>query len=407
MMRYNNRMLFQRMKKITISLLCIVSTYVPCIQAHALDDHSLTNEIQADYAIVIDRDTGQVLSEKNADEKMYPASMTKMMTAILAIENLADLNQTVTITSEMLDGLMDENATVAGFIEGDQPTVQDLLYGIALPSGADACNAVAYTISGSIDAFVELMNQKASEIGMNNTHFVTVTGIHDDDHYSTARDIATLLQYCLQSETFKTVFSSHSYTTTGTLISYPAGLQLTNTIWDSSEYYGISLDGLIGGKTGFTYPAAYCLASWEDVNDMHLISVVAHCDTDESITYAPHLIATNSILNQLSSSWNSQVILTTDTTVASVTVTHAFGQDEVITVKAPEEIKLDLPNDAEAVVTCTLPERIQADSTSQNLEGDLTISVNDEVLYTTRIMVQIPKESSLIGNVILYLKKHF
>lgn len=371
--------------------------------AHAFENTLLDN-VNADYAIVIDRDTGQVLAEKNADERMYPASMTKMMTAILAIENLTDLNQTVTITEEMLAGLMDEDASVVGFIATDTPTVQDLLYGIALPSGADACNAVAYTISGSVDAFVELMNQKAQQIGMTNTHFMNVTGLHDDNHYSTARDMATLLNYCLSSETFQTVFSTHEYTTSS-LNSYPAGITMTNTIWESSELHGINIDGLIGGKTGFTYPAAYCLASWEDINDMHLVSVVAHCETSEAITYAPHLIATNTLFNQLSS-WNKQTLLTTDTEIASITVSHIFSKDDTVSVHAPGDITLDLPQGVTPTITCTLPDTVEADSAPQNITGDLSISVDDTILYTTKIMVKIQAEENLFDKIALYFKKH-
>lgn len=399
-------MLLQKIKKIGFSILCAFLLCTSCFEIHASDD-ALTSDIPSDYAIVIDRDTNQVLSEKNADEKMYPASMTKMMTAILAIENLTDLDQTITITDEMIAGLMDEDASVVGFIAGDQPTVRDLLYGIALPSGADACNAVAYTISGSIDAFVELMNQKAIEIGMQNTHFVTVTGIHDDDHYSTARDIALLLQYCLQNETFETVFSARSYTTEGTLVSYPNGIELTNTIWDGAEAAGLTLTGLIGGKTGFTYPAAYCLASWEDVNDMHLISVTAHCEISDIYSYSPHLFATDSILDALAASWGKQVTLSKDTQVASITVTHAIGDEEVIAVNAPEDVTLDLASGSEPVITCTLPDTVQAESVKQNLEGDLTVTLNDEVLYSTKIMVQIPEETNFFAKIMLYLKKHF
>ena len=123
-------------------------------------DPALTQDLTSDYAIVLDSDTGQILSEKNADEKMYPASMTKMMTALVAIEQITDPNETVTITSEMLKGLTEANASVAGFMAGDAPTMLDLLYGVALPSGADASNAFAFHFEGSVEAYVEKMNQK-------------------------------------------------------------------------------------------------------------------------------------------------------------------------------------------------------------------------------------------------------
>ena len=147
---------------------------------------------QSEYVYLMDADSGQVLVNKNGDEKMFPASLTKIMTEILAIENLPDLDAQVTITSQMLSGLAEANASVAGFSAGDQPTVRDLLYGCALPSGADAVNALCYTVAGSVSDFVAMMNAKAAELCMNATHFVNATGLHDENHYSSARDIAIL-----------------------------------------------------------------------------------------------------------------------------------------------------------------------------------------------------------------------
>ncbi len=118
-------------------------------------------EITSDYAYLIDLDTGQVLYEKGSSDRIYPASMTKMMTTILAIENLPDTSMTVTVTEEMLAGLKEASASRAGFDVGDEPTVLDLLYGDILPSGADCSRALSFTIAGSEEAYVDLMNAKA------------------------------------------------------------------------------------------------------------------------------------------------------------------------------------------------------------------------------------------------------
>lgn len=360
---------------------------------------TLLDNLSATYAIVIDRDTNQVLAQKNADEKMYPASMTKMMTAIIAIENLTDLNQTIPITEQMLEGLQEEGASVAGFQVGDTPTVQDILYGIALPSGADATNAAAYTICGSIEEYVQLMNDKAHQIGMTNTHFVNTSGLHDDDHYSTARDIAKLLQYCLNNQTFETIFSSHEYTTTP-LQSAPAGILLESSLFQAAQANNYSIPGLIGGKTGFTYPAGRCLASWDDVQDMHLITVVANADA-YSLT-SPHIADTDQILQQLQS-WNQKAVLSKSDTITTITVTHPFAKEEKIEVKAPADFKYDLPEDAEATVTCKFPETIASSNSSQNITGDLTITINGEIEYTTKMMIKIKPEQHLLDKIALLL----
>ena len=384
-------------------MLVTVVMFSSMIQPVYAIENTLLNDITATYAIVIDRDTNEVLSQKNADEKMYPASLTKMMTAIIAIENLTDLNQTITITEEMISGLAEADASVAGFQVNDTPTVQDILYGIALPSGADATNAAAFTICGSIDSYVDLMNEKAQQIGMTNTHFVNTTGLHDDNHYSTARDMAKLLQYCLNNETFSTIFSSHSYTTSS-LTSHPEGIQLESTLFKAAERNNYSIPGLIGGKTGFTYPAGRCLAAWEDVNDMHLITVVANSSVEA--TNSPHVGDTDNILNQLQS-WNTTAILSKENVVTTIQVTHPCADTDTIEVKAPEDLSLDLPTDAQTTITCTLPTTVESTNSKQNLEGDLTVTVNNEVVYTTKIMIQVQAESHLLDKIIIWFTNLF
>ncbi len=366
-------------------------------------DTTALDSIGATYAIVIDRDTNQVLCEKDADTKLYPASLTKMMTAIIAIENLQDFNQTITITEEMLAGLKEQDASLAGFEVGDSPTIQDVLYGIALPSGADATNAAAFTISGSIESYVELMNEKAQQIGMTNTHFVNTTGLHDENHYSTARDLSKLLQYCLNNETFKTIFSTHTYTTSS-LTSSINGITFINSLFKAAETNNYAIPGLIGGKTGFTYPAGHCLAAWEDINDMHLITIV--CNSDAYAYNSPHVADTNTILEQLQS-WNKKALLTKDDIITTIEVTHPYAKSDTLSIKAPEDCILDLPNDVESSITCTFPTSISASLKSQNIEGDLTVTVQGEVVYTTKIMVKIKAESHLLDKISLWLSSIF
>ena len=395
-------MIMHMFKKI-LSLITILFFMIVSIQPIQAIDTTVLDSIGSTYAIVIDRDTNQVLCEKDADTKLYPASLTKMMTAIIAIENLQDFNQTITISEEMLAGLKEQDASLAGFEVGDTPTIQDILHGIALPSGADATNAAAFTISGSIEAYVELMNEKAQQIGMTNTHFVNTTGLHDENHYSTARDLSKLLQYCLNNETFKTIFSTHTYTTSS-LTSSINGITFINSLFKATETNNYAIPGLIGGKTGFTYPAGHCLAAWEDINDMHLITIV--CNSDAYANNSPHVADTNTILEQLQS-WNKKALLTKDDIVTTIEVTHPYAKSDTLSIKAPEDCILDLPNDVESSITCTLPSNISASLKSQNIEGDLTVTVQGEVVYTTKIMVKIKAESHFLDKVSLWLSSIF
>ena len=155
-------------------------------------------QISSDYVYMVDLDTNQVMVDEGSEEIIYPASMTKMMTLLVAIENAPDLDQTMVLEAEVFEGLAEAHASVAGFSLGETVTVRDLLYGLFLPSGADASRALALLEAGSEEAFVAMMNDKAQQLGLQNTHFVNATGLHDDDHYSCARDMAVIGQTLIQ-----------------------------------------------------------------------------------------------------------------------------------------------------------------------------------------------------------------
>lgn len=156
---------------------------------------------------------GNALYEKNSDERFYPASLTKIMTVIVALENLDDLDYSVQIPGYIYEYIAAEDASTAGFEAYDTVTVEDLLYGAILSSGAECCLTLADMISGTEYDFAALMNDKAEELGMDNTNFTNCTGLHNYDHYSTAEDISVLLRYALQNSEFRRIFTRDSYYT--------------------------------------------------------------------------------------------------------------------------------------------------------------------------------------------------
>lgn len=222
---------------------------------------TLTDEVDSKYAILIDAEKGEVLAEKDGDAKIYPASMTKIMTMIVAYENLNSLDDTFEMTLDITDPLYVENASVAGFLNGEQVTARDLIYGLILPSGADCACALAIMCAGSEEAFAEMMNEKVVELGLENTHFTNPTGLHDAEQYSTCHDIALILEYACRDEFMKTVLSTYEYTTAKTL-QHPEGITLHSTM--QTRLYGDEAGGMfiVGGKTGYTTEAKNCLASF-------------------------------------------------------------------------------------------------------------------------------------------------
>ena len=232
----------------------------PPVYAAYTDDTVTLSDIRSEYAILIDVQKNEVIAHKNGDAKMYPASMTKVMTLIVAYENIEDLSETFTFDYTITDPAYKAGASIAGFAAGETVPFIDILYGIALPSGADATTAAAVRVAGSEEAFAEMMNEKALSLGLENTHFANASGLHDDNHYSTPHDIAKIFEYAMNIPKLAEILSTYKYTTTPTE-KHPDGLLLVSTIF--SRMYGDEPEvaEVIAGKTGFTNEAANCLVS--------------------------------------------------------------------------------------------------------------------------------------------------
>lgn len=269
------------MKKICLWIL----TLFCFVRIFPIDLHAEGSIYSTNY-VLIETKSGEVLYEKGKDEIIYPASMTKIMTLLVAIENIEDYETMITLDASIFVGLKEANASVAGFQIGEKVSLRDLLYGILLPSGADACIAIAKFVSGSEEAYVELMNEKAIEFEMSNTTFFNATGLHQSGHVSSVNDIAKLLQEALKNPTFKAIFESKSYTTTPSF-AHPKGLYLTSTAFNASDE---SMNYLLGGKTGFTYEAGLCLASAAVKDGMELVLVSAHAPAEMGYILPLHLI---------------------------------------------------------------------------------------------------------------------
>ncbi len=379
-------------KQITLQITVITVIIFNLLPIQAVSD-PYTNEeypeLESTYVYLADLDTGQVLYAQNEEERMYPASMTKIMTEILAIENL-DLYQTVTITEQMWEGLIEADASTAGFYPGTTVTVLDLLYGSALPSGADAVNALAMFVSGSISSFVNLMNQKAQEIGMYNTHFTNVTGLHDSNHYSTAKDIATLYQYCLQNETFRQLINAHEYTASN-------GLTLKSTVWSRIDGEdGYTITGFEGGKSGYTIPAGRCLVSSAHFNGMHLVLVTG---------LAENAVAdANTLYNYFAQTYQKTSIIYEGNKLSEIEV---IDSNTTLTFTAPEDFIYDLPMNAEIVTSLELDHNeYYAPIQEGDHLGTYTISVNGIIMGQYEWIAETDVKRNTFKYVFLVIMEH-
>ena len=256
------------MKKILVFLILLIIPFN--VFADEID-------INSNNAILYNLDNNEILYEKNKDDKVLIASLTKIMTSIVAIENISDFNEKVIITNEILSPLA-YDLSKAGFEVNEEVTYNDLLYGSLLPSGADATHSLAIFLSGSEENFVELMNQKAKELGMNNTHFENSIGIEteNNNHYSSAEDMAKLLKYCIENKKFLEVFTTNKYVTSN------GKHEFTSSKYKAEKKNAKDFSIIKGSKTGYTDLAGLCLASIssKDSPKLLLITIGANPDTD-------------------------------------------------------------------------------------------------------------------------------
>ena len=238
--------------------------------------------LDATAALLVSPDSGMVLYSKNADQKRYPASTTKIMTALLTLENVSNLDETV--TSEAVDF---ENVTAdssnAGILLGEQVTVRDLLYALMLPSANEAAYMLARHVGGSWEQFVDMMNDRAAELGCTGTHFCNPCGLHEEDHYTTAHDLYLIAKEAMKDATFRDIVSTVQHRMAKTNLHEERIIYTTNQLIFSS-FQPWSYANCLGIKTGHTSQAGNCFVGYAEYGDAKLFSVVLGC-SDSSKEY--------------------------------------------------------------------------------------------------------------------------
>jgi len=314
----------------------------------------------ASSAIVMDYKTGKVLWEKNPDELMYPASTTKMMTAILAIENIKDLNKKIKISKNAAGS----NFSTITFKKGDEITLLDLLKAALIASANNATIALAECISGDEKEFVNLMNKKAKEIGALNTNFENTNGLDSNFpyHKTTARDLAIIASYCLKNDLFKEIVSTPQtfiHINKKELI-----IKNTNTLLD--------IDYIKGIKTGYTEKAGYCLVTYSNKNDFELISVVLN-----SSPYGKNYDALR-LINWVYNSFSNEKIVDSNIPVISATAkNNDYSVSFDLYPQKDFELMLDKADD-KIIYNYFLYDNISLPVISGKSYGEMFIYVNDK-----------------------------
>ncbi len=361
------------MKKFIISLLtCFL--ILPNV-SHALEIDNLYSK----NVLVYNLDENKILYDKNIDDKISIASLTKIMTTLVAIENIEDLNEKVKITTKMLEGIP-YDASVAGLKVGDVVTYKDLLYASMIPSGADATQSLADSLTGSISNFVSMMNKKAENIGLKNTHFVNTTGLDEKNHYSSLEDILTLIKYALNNKTFKKVFETKSYTTTN-------NIKLKSTLNGYNKGLNYDLSYVKGSKTGFTDDAGLCLLTLSNIDDTNIITIT----TDAPYTYGnfKNIIDLNNIKTSLNENYTKVELIKENELLT--TLKTKYAKQKNIEIKSSKIISRYIENpydEKQLKIEYNGKEIISYKTKVGSKLGEIKISYKDEIVDVIEVKLE-------------------
>ena len=317
------------MKKIIILLFSVIFLFSVCVFPAAA--YKPDFELTAEGALLVNTDTDIVIFSRNADKKLYPASLTKLMTAVLVAENSPDLeNEIITVSKEAVNSILGTGLVVAHLQDGEQLTAAQMLHIILVSSAADACEAVARHYAPSEEAFVEMMNAKARELGMLNTHFQNTHGLHHDDHYTTVNDMYILAKYALSIPMIKEATSLTRYIVDPTNKSDRRLLSTTNYMTNPAfpSYYYKYASGV---KTGFTDQAGRCLISTASKNGYNYLCIVMNCpDKDANGNRVRYDFSESKALYEWAfSTFEYKAVTTADKPVGEVRVDLSSDTDHV------------------------------------------------------------------------------
>ena len=282
----------KKTKKVFIFLIIIIFMLIIGVNKDRISDimyssNFFNKNYHSKYILVLDRESKDIEYKKKHKSKAYPASLTKIMTTIVALENINNISDNVSVDSKTYKNMVDSGASLAGFYGNETVTYRDLLYGTILSSGGEATNSLAVNVGGDVENFVSLMNNKANEIGLKDTNFTNPEGLHNDKQYTTAYDMAKLLDYALTNGDFRAIFTKKTFKTTSTP-EHPNGITLKSTVL--SKLKGVSQEGfeIIGGKSGTTYKAGECWATLGIKDGREYICVVMGAPIDD--IYNPNML---------------------------------------------------------------------------------------------------------------------
>lgn len=337
--------------------------------------------IGSEAVLLTENESGNILYEKNSEEILYPASTTKIMTAIITIEK-CNLNKTTTVSQNAVDTVPD-GYTNAGLVAGEKLTINDLLYALMLASANEAANVLAEYISGSTQEFAKLMTEKAKELGCKNTVFLNANGMHEEGHYTTAKDLCIIANYCIKNETFNKIMDTMEYSIPATEQHPAEDRILTNTnslINPESKFY---YKYATGGKTGFTTPAGCCLVTFAKKGKRKLTCVILNAQKSD-IRYSDAI----TLFNYGYENCSIQKVVSKGTVVDNIEIKNASRKTKNVDIITEEDIIDYIPNNwspNELSYKINLNQNIKAPLFAGKNVGTITYTLNGKEYTTTLI----------------------
>ena len=327
-------------------------------------------DITGEYVVLYNLNDDEILYEQNSNEQTSIASITKIMTALVAMDNISDYDSIITITTADFEGTT--GYSKAGFSVGDRVTYRDLLYGILLPSGADAVNAIVRNTLG-YDDFIIAMNELAKKIGLENTSFSNPIGKDDVNNYSTASDVAKMLKYALENPLFKEIFTTKEYTTTN-------GINLESTLYPYQDI--LDIDKIAGSKSGFTRGAGRCLASITTLDGVNYLLVILNSSVEQNYSA---VLDTITIYDYYNDNFSYQDILTEGQLITTIPV--KWGKDKTYEITSPISVSKFLENSASSNLTYEYNglEEIPQYTKKDTKLGTISVYNDGKLLYETTV----------------------
>ena len=381
---------------ITIFILFFIFFNISFVQAVDTTDNDKLSLVSSS-AILMDSKTNKVLYSKNADKKMYPASTTKILTAILVLEN-TNLNDVVNVSYDAVMSIP-EGYSSANLQVGEQLTVEQLLQLLLVHSSNDAANALAEHVGGSVESFVSMMNTKINDLKLSNTHFTNAFGMHNENHYTTAHDLAFIMQYCMKNENFRKIAGSASCSIPSTnkygIRSYSSTNELI--IPNSKNYYQY----LTAGKTGYTTQAGDCLVSCGYKDDLELICVILGGKTVNSVS--TRFSETKKLYDYGYSNYSIKNIIKKGTTVSQIEVKNATSDTKNLELISDGNISALVKNSDNydnLEPTISLKDNIVAPIYEGDLIGEAVYNI-DENSYKVNLVASHDVTKSILFEIIL------